>query len=258
MTTGFPEIQVAAAGDLQVRSWNLVHAVRALDVTDVQSFALAGEYAKLGAALEKEIHAVMDPICAAADRAHKIATEKRGDLLRLPLEVKRLAGTKASAWQAEQVQLRREAEANARRERERLEDEERARVAAERARLLKEAEDICLSEAVAAAERGDVQAAEKLLTVPVVPPAVAPRPVFTPTVAVQAAPKLEGVSFREEWAADVESLMDLVQAVANGKAPITLVQENMVALNQMARALKKSMNVPGVRAVSKRTTSVRA
>jgi hypothetical protein len=63
------------------------------------------------------------------------------------------------------------------------------------------------------------------------------------------APKVSGISTRENWSALVLSLPDLVQAVAAGKVPIIALEANMKVLNQLAKSLKKELNWPGVRAV---------
>lgn len=245
---------------LQSEATDLLHAAQAITVTDSASFGRAVEMVKFVKTFLRRVDEATEPVISAAHASWKAALRQKEQFIGQAGQAELVLKQRMATYEQAQARLRREAEDVARRERERLEAEEHARVAAERARLLREAEDIRLSEAVAAAERGDVQAAEKLLTAPVVTPTVAPRPVFVPPVAVQTVPQMmmKGVSFSEQWAADVESLMDLVQAIAKGQTPITLVEPNIVVLNQMARALKKAMNVPGVRAVSKRITSVRA
>lgn len=63
-------------------------------------------------------------------------------------------------------------------------------------------------------------------------------------------PSTSGVAFRTTWRAEVYDPMALVTAVAEGRAPLALLQPNMVVLNAQARSLKKELNIPGVRAVS--------
>jgi hypothetical protein len=81
-------------------------------------------------------------------------------------------------------------------------------------------------------------------------------PVFVPPVQVQRA-MAAGISFATTWSAEVTSLAELVQAVARGEQPITLLQANMVALNGMARSLRGAMKIPGVKAVPKRGAATR-
>lgn len=67
-------------------------------------------------------------------------------------------------------------------------------------------------------------------------------------------PKVDGVSIREVWSAEVTDLMALVRAVADAKAPLAYLQANKAALNTVARAQKTELNtIPGVRAVCNKT-----
>jgi hypothetical protein len=97
-----------------------------------------------------------------------------------------------------------------------------------------------------------------LIEVPVEVIPVAPVAVFAPRPPVAAAPRVEGVSFRDTYTAEVFDLMALVRAVATGLAPITLLQVNTTALNGMARALKNALALPGVRVISGRVAAVRS
>lgn len=63
-------------------------------------------------------------------------------------------------------------------------------------------------------------------------------------------PAVSGVAFRTTWSAEVYDPKALVTACAEGRAPLALLQPNMVVLHQQARSLKKELNIPGVRAVS--------
>lgn len=81
--------------------------------------------------------------------------------------------------------------------------------------------------------------AEALVEAPMVP--VMPSPV----------PKVEGLSKRTDWSAEVTDFKALVQAVASGSAPLEALSPNMTCLNALARAAKGTMSIPGVKAVSK-------
>lgn len=75
-------------------------------------------------------------------------------------------------------------------------------------------------------------------------------PVIQAPVLADNKPKVAGISMKTTWSGKVVDKMALIQAVAEGKAPATLLDVNTVALNQMARTLKGEMNYPGVEAVS--------
>jgi hypothetical protein len=163
-----------------------------------------------------------------------------------------------ATWEQAETQRRRDAEAAAQRERERLEREAAALAAAEQRRLQTEAEDRRLQEAAQLEAAGDRAGAERLIAAPVAAPLVSPAPVFAPRPPVAAPPKVEGVSFRDAYHAEVVDLMALVKAVAAGQAPLTLLQVNTTALNGLARSLKGALVIPGVKVVSDRVAAVRA
>lgn len=67
-----------------------------------------------------------------------------------------------------------------------------------------------------------------------------------PTLA-PAIQKIQGLSYREDWSAEVVDLKALVNAVAEGRAPLNFIEANTKVLNQQARATKDSLVVPGVK-----------
>lgn len=127
-------------------------------------------------------------------------------------------------------------------------EQERIR-AAEEARLrdLAEQERLKLLErAKKAAEKGKEEKAadleEQAETLPV--------PIVT-----SAQPKVEGISTRVTWHAEVLDKDMLIKAVAEGKVPSIVLEPNMTILNQQARALKEALNYPGVAAMSDQTVA---
>ncbi len=70
-------------------------------------------------------------------------------------------------------------------------------------------------------------------------------------------PVAAGVHTRETWSAEVTNKLGLIKAVAAGKAPETLLDVNMKTANQMARSMKKFLDYPGVKAVSKSSIATR-
>lgn len=230
---------------------------QAVQIKDAATFQLAADWLKRIKAYLQRVAEVFDPIDAAQIAARKTTIAQRTRLEAHAKAAERVIKDRMAAFEREQDRIRREAEEKARQERARLEAEEKARVEAERQRLRKEADEKRLQEALAAEQRGDTQAAEKLLEAPVVVPTVAPRPVFVPPAPAVAVPKVEGVSFRDEWSAEVFDLLALVQAVAAGTQPLHLVKADQVALNAIARSLRDSMNIPGVKADKKRGVAAR-
>lgn len=128
-------------------------------------------------------------------------------------------------------------------ERTRREAEAEARAAAEReaAALLRRAE--------AARKRGKEDKAEELED----RAASVPVPIVT-----AAKPNVSGVATRTTWRAEVADLRELVQACADGRQPLSLIEPNMVVINAQARALKHELRIPGVRAVPEEGIAARA
>lgn len=65
------------------------------------------------------------------------------------------------------------------------------------------------------------------------------------------------VIITKTWRAEVVDLLELAQAVADGKLPTHVLDPNMTALNDMARELKDEGTVNGVRIFQDVSTSVR-
>lgn len=128
----------------------------------------------------------------------------------------------------------------------RREEERKLQEAADKER--KYQEDLALKRLATAEKKGDEERIEQVEE--------EIEEIQTGTVAPVLAsnkPKVQGISTRETWSGEVTDKMALIKAVAAGQAPETLLDVNTKTMNQMARAMKKSFNYPGVRAVSKKT-----
>lgn len=62
------------------------------------------------------------------------------------------------------------------------------------------------------------------------------------------ATKIEGVSLREYWHAEVDDFVALVDAVAKGRVPVSALQPNQEWLDEQADALRMELHYPGVSA----------
>lgn len=170
----------------------------------------------------------------------RIAAEAR----RVAEEAARKERERLAAEQREQERIAREAaQASARAQREADEaaargDAEAAAKAREEARAQAEAAQSAQAEANAAAITAEV--------VTIAPTASAPA-------------KVVGISGRVNYTAQVDSLMDLVKAVADGKAPAECLCANDKFLGAQARAFKRAGPLyPGVTAVAERGIAARA
>lgn len=83
----------------------------------------------------------------------------------------------------------------------------------------------------------------------------APVQVTEIAVAPQTYERSKAVTYRDNWSGECFDLFKLVQAVAKDKSKIGLLQINQQALNQMAKALKESMSIPGCRPVNNKVVA---
>ena len=192
-------------------------------VTDAASYAVAAEFLRGVKRYREEVAEAYDSVIEAAHKSHKAALAKKKQYDDPADAAERAAkGKRAPCPPA--AQARRAAEARA--------------AEADQRRL---EEDARVAEAAALEKSGDGETAAAVLAAPAfVPPVIAPR----------AAPKIAGVSMRDNWSAQVTDLRALVLAVAAGKADLGLLLPNQPALNARARSEKARLAVPGVRAVN--------
>ncbi len=170
------------------------------------------QYLELVEGTLKKIDEFCDPEIQQAHALHKNLIAKKKQLIASLVEVK---GTFRNMLTDYQVRKRREAEAEQRR----LDEEARKQA-------LKEAEKNGDEKTAKAIESGKVAVVSEK--------AVAPPP------------KLNGVSLRVTWKAEVTDLKALAKAVGSGKVPITYVQPNQSALDGIMRSTKGQMQIPGV------------
>ena len=129
-------------------------------------------------------------------------------------------------------------------ERKRREEEERLRQEA-----IKKADEERLADAISADQSGMKDLSDAILD----------GPAYVPTVvAPKSAATVAGISFRDQWKAEVFDLKALLRAVLENKVPVNVIDANMTVLNGLARNLKGQLNYPGVRIIVEKITSGRS
>jgi len=85
------------------------------------------------------------------------------------------------------------------------------------------------------------------------------QPIEAPVVSVaKAVPKVDGVTFRDQWKAHPSiDIKALAAAVASGAAPVTFLVPDMSAINAYAKATKGVHAVPGIRWFNDRQIAAR-
>ena len=182
--------------------------------------------------LRKQVVEHHKPIKEAAHKAHKTAIAAEKKLLDPLQQAETCLKRSIAAWDQEQQRIRQE-------EQRRLEAAQRKADEEARLALAQDAE----------ANGATPETVDEILDTPVVTPSVVAAPTYE---------KGNGVSTSVRWHAEVVDIKALCLAVAQGRASANLVQPNLPALNGMARAMKQTMNVPGVKAVSETTVAVRS
>lgn len=213
------------------------HAAMATDVRAIVVECETTHGAALGwlkkiAEATRRVEALFAPAKKAAHAAHKAIVAAEAELLS-PLAEARATLTRAvGVYEADQWRIADE-------ERRRLESVARQRE-----------EERRLMDAVAADQAGDAALAAEIMD-----EAPAPSPIVRvePRVA-----KVSGVASVERWHAEVADKAALVAYVAAHPEWLSLVEPNAAGLNALARSQRGELRIPGVRAVSERSVSVRA
>jgi len=187
--------------------------------------------------LRKKIEDTFSPIISAAHRTHQEAIAQRKKIEEPLIVAERYLNGQVTSYHQEIEKKRREEEEIARQEAVKAEMARRKAEEDDRIRQAAELEAAGATEEAEALVNETVEENQKPIEVYIPPP---------PTPKVE----LEGATVKTYWQAEVTDLRALCRAVADGKAAIACVEPNMTVLNAQARALKKEMAIPGVRAVS--------
>jgi membrane protein involved in colicin uptake len=170
---------------------------------------------------------------------------------------RKAAAARAEAERQARIERERLAEIQRRQEAEARAAEERARKAREEAAAAEKAGDAAAAEAARQVVEQQAQVAEAAQANA---DATAQEAAVTTVTPIFSGPaRVSGISGRVTYAAQVDDLLALVRAVAEGKAPVEAISANTTFLGQQARAFKKAGPLyPGVTVVAERGLSARA
>lgn len=215
---------------LDIQVIETTEEAKGIVVKDTDTYLFAAEKLKAAKALASEIKEFFKPLKEKAKAAHHALCESEKEKL-APLDVTISdIGGKMRAYEAEQARAAKEEERRL---------SELAKKQEEEARLL---------EAIEAEESGDADTAKRIME----------EKLPAPVVRVQAeVPKVQGLSYRTSYHAEVTDLRALVKAVAAGEVPILAVMASQQFLDSQARSLKESFAYPGVSCKSERSITAR-
>ena len=238
--------------DLNSKSQSALMMVQSMVIDSQDTFELAADELKAikkkSKDLEEQRTSITGPI--------KTALKAVNNLFRAPSDfleqAEKVIKVKMLAYQTEQERIaaeeRRRAEEAIRQEQARLareSAEKEAEAKKEADRLLSEgnAEKAAEVQANAAIEMANLTATAQVMTAPVAAPSVA---------------KVSGISTRGVWKAELTDKAALVAFIAQNPQFLNLVDVNTSGINQMAKAMKETMNIPGIRAFEERALASRA
>ena len=204
---------------------------RAIVVSDQESYNHAAKALASIAKTEKEVKAHHAPMKTTAHEAHRAAVAAEKKFLDPLNEAKKIIKSNIVQWTTAQAKIKLDEENRRRHEAEKIEEEER------------------LARAIKAEKDGQSKTqVEKILETP---KEIITKPV-EPTFE-----KSSSVITKTTWKAEVTNIIDLCQAVVDGKATTDMISANMSVLNQMARQYKDELRIPGVKAVPDTNVAVR-
>lgn len=216
------------AEEIETRALTIPEEAKAILIRDDESFQKAGRVLLVIKDLRSQINASFDPIITKAYAAHKEAVGQKKKVEAPLIEAEGIIKPRLASYHEEQ-------------ERKRREEEEKLRQEA-----IRKAEEEQLRDAVSAEQSGMNDLSESILE----------GPAYVPIIVVpKTTASVAGVSFRDNWKAEVFDLKALLKAIVDGKVPSNVIEANMIVLNGLARSLKGQMNYPGVRTVCEKITS---
>lgn len=229
------EIVQPDTAEIESESTGLFEAGKLMEVVTHDSYMLAGEHLKAVKRLQKKVEELFAAPKEAAWASHKsiVAAEKK---LLEPLKIQeKECSLKVQSYLVEKKRLE-DLEFERRRK---IAEEEQERIAsAERLRQ----EDQKLKLAISLEQQGFKEESQEVLNQEVV---VVPDQIVMPKV-IDESPKVEGVFTRKSYKAKVDNLKLLVDEIAAGRQPLSLIVANEPILNKMAQALKNELRIPGV------------
>jgi hypothetical protein len=228
---------------------DLIADANARTIANAEDFTAAARWLQdVCIPLKKKVQDTFRPRIQQAHALHKGLLEDEKKFLGPIERAELLVRAKLTGYENEQRRKQREAEDARQRQQQELEAAERLRVLQENERKRKEAEDRQLAQAVDAEKRGDVETAQRLIEAPVEVPVVAPKPVFAPPAPVLGAPKVAGVSFTDVWDFELENLDEV---------PREYLKLDEQKVRAVVKALKDKTAIPGIKAVSRRSPTVK-
>lgn len=240
------EINQPDTKEIESNALSLLAQSQSKNVMSNDDYLQAGEHLKTIKAAHKKVVELFKPLKDAAFVAHRKICDAEKKLLEPINEADKVCSDKVKFYLSE-VRRRENEEAT------RLKKEAEEKAAAESAKLKKEQDDERIRIAEMLDKQGFKEEAVAILEQDL------PAPVVTPVIqsVYREEVKIKGQHLRDNYKSEVYDLAALVQEVAAGRQPLTILLPNEKVLNQMAKALKEDMRIPGVRVINESTLVVK-
>jgi len=214
---------------LEQKKDDIVAKVTSIEIVDALTYERAVEYAKGIKAVGKDIELFCEEGIKSAHATWKTLLAARDEKLKPLQEAEKILKGKMIRFTEEEERKRKIEEARLREE------------------MRKKDEELRLAQAAELEKEGRIEEAAQIIE----------EPVYTPAVTLPKVEQPKGVSYRENWSAQVTDLKALCRAVVEGRVPEAAISPNMTVLNQQARSLKSALNWPGVKVISEKTAALR-
>ncbi len=170
----------------------------------------------------RQLDAEYDPLIHTTNQAHKQAIALKRRIEKPAIQAELIVKQRKVGFDLEQRRLQQDEQRRREAEAKRLHEET----------VLKQAEH-------AEAQGMPVETVNTILD----QPDTAPPPAAPPMHRVD-----KRVYTRDVWKGEVTDMKALIAAAASGKAPATVLQGNQTAINALAKSLRDTMDIPGLRA----------
>lgn len=200
----------------------VIQTANSLIVTNAEEYSYGAEFLKKIKEAQKRVMDYFSPMKTKAHEAHRQICDREGELLTPLKSAEDTTKRKLLSWKMEDDRKREE-------ERRRLQAEADEKARIERDRLAKQAEKLKTPEL----KEQRLEQAQNIVA---------------PIIEVQTAvPKVEGLSFRKTWKAELTDKIAFIKAAATDPNLMALLAVDMSALNRIASATKGGVTYPGVR-----------
>ncbi len=209
-------------GKLETEALALFQQTDQIQIHDQESYDAAMDFLEKVRRYRRWMASILDPIIQATNEAHKKALGQKKRIEKPAIQAELIVKQRKVGFDLEQR---------------RLQEEEQRRREAEAKR---EREEMLLN----AAEHAETQGAPRETVDAILEqPDTAPPPAAPPMHRID-----KRVYTRDVWKGEVTDMKALIAAAASGKAPATVLQGNQTVINALAKSLRDTMDIPGLRA----------